>query len=125
MANQAPGFMVPGLTAAADLSGQQYRAVRVTGDFAVNVANAAGQAVIGVLQNKPTSGQPAEVMSMGVTKVLAGAAIAAGAEVMAGADGRIITAATAGSNVIGICMEAAANANEIVTVLLGGPSAIV
>ena len=125
MAVQTPGINIGICTAAADLSSSQFRAMRVTGDFAVNVANAAGQAVIGILQNKPTSGQPADVMMSGVSKAIAGAAIAAGAEVMAGADGRIITAATAGSNVIGIALNAAGGANEIISVALNAGAAIV
>jgi len=125
MAVQTPGINIGICTAAADLSAQQFRAMRVTGDFQVNVANAAGQAVIGILQNKPTSGQSADVMMAGVSKAIAGAAIAAGAEVMAGADGRIITAATAGSNVIGIALNAAGNANEIISVALNAGAAIV
>jgi hypothetical protein len=127
MAVQTPGINIGICTAAADLSAasNQFRAVRVTAAFAVNLTNAAGQATIGILQNKPASGQPADIVMVGVSKAVAGAAITVGSEVMAGADGRIITAATAGSNVIGVALEAAANANEVITVALNAGAAIV
>lgn len=125
MAVQTPGITIGICAAAADLSAQQFRAMRVTGNFQVNVANAAGQSVIGILQNKPTLGQPADVMMAGVSKAVAGAAIAVGVEVMAGADGRIVTAATAGSNVIGVALEAAGAAGEIITIALNAGGAIV
>lgn len=126
MAIEHRGTMLPGLIAGADLSAKQYHALRVTAAFTVDATNSAGMACVGVLQNKPSaSGQAAEVMQSGITKAVAGAAVSAGAEVMAGADGRIITAATAGSNVIGIALEAAANANEVISIALNAGSAIV
>lgn len=125
MAVQTPGISIGILAAGADLSAQQFRALRVSAAMAVNTTNAAGMPSIGILQNKPTLGQPADIMMVGVSKAIAGAAIAAGAEVMAGADGRIVTAATAGSNVIGIALEAAGAANEIITIALNAGGAIV
>lgn len=125
MAIESRGQMLPGLVAAADLSANQYHALRVTAAWTVNTTNAAGMACLGVLQNKPASGAAAEVMQSGITKAIAGAAISAGAEVMAGADGRIITAATAGSNVIGIALEAAGAANEVISIALNAGAAIV
>jgi len=118
MAVTIPGFKTGICSAAADLSAKQFHAVKITAAFAVNLTSVAGESTFGVLQNTPTSGQAAEVMHTGVTKVVAGAAISAGADVMAGADGRVITAATAGSKIIGRALEAAVNANEIVSVYL-------
>lgn len=125
MAIEHRGVMLPGLVAAADLSAKQYYGLRVTAAFGVDVSSGAGQACLGILQNKPTSGQPAEVMQSGISKAIAGAAVAAGAEVMVAADGRIITAATAGSNVIGICLDGCSNANEVISVALNAGAAIV
>lgn len=101
--------------AAADLSAEQYKAVKVTAAMSVNLATVAGEPIIGILQNKPTVGQPADIMVVGVSKVRSGAAIAAGALLMAGSDGRIITAASAGSEVIGVALEAATAADQYIT----------
>jgi len=125
MATQQPAFSIGTLTAAADLSAKQFHAVKITAAQQVNLSTVAGEPVIGILQNKPASGAAADIMVIGVTKVKAGAAIAAGASVMAGADGRIITAATAGSEVIGKALEAAANADEIISILLVAHQGIV
>lgn len=114
-----PNFKPTGLVAGADLSAEsnQYRAVKVTGPFTVGLATALGESVEGILLNKPGLGQPAEIMTTGVGPGLAGAAIAAGDRVMTAADGRIITAATAGSRIIGRALEAATAANQVITVL--------
>lgn len=120
MAVQTSGTEVGIWTAAVDLSAvaNQFRCVKVTGAFAVNLTTVAGEGVAGILQNKPALGEAAGVRISGVSKCVAGAAIAANAKVMAGADGRILTAATLGSKIIGEALEAAAAANEIITVLI-------
>lgn len=53
----------------------------------------------------------ATVQSEGTAKAVAGAAIANGAEVQVGSDGRFITAVT-GQAIVGIAEEAAVNAND-------------
>lgn len=123
MAYEQPVALHGTFTASADLSGAQFLAVKVSGSNTVTKAAASTDAVIGILQNKPASGQEAVVMTLGITKAVAGAAVAAGAEVMANASAKVITAASAaGANrVIGIALEAAANADEIISVLLIGP----
>lgn len=123
MAYEFPVFIPGNITASADLSGQQLRFAKVSGQNTVTVTAASTDAVVGVLQNKPTLGQEAAVMCLGISKVYAGAAVAAGAEVMSDATGRAITAsAAAGANrVIGVALEAAAAAGEVISVLLIGP----
>jgi len=118
MSWEAPGFKPPALTASADLSAKQYTAVKASGVNTVTSVAAATDAVLGVLQNKPTSGQEAEITHTGVTKMLAGAAVTAGAEVMCDTSGRAITAVTTGNRILGIALETAANANEVIAVLL-------
>lgn len=118
MSWDAPSFKTPALVAAADLSAKQFLFVKVTAGLSVNVVAASTDAPVGVLQNKPTQGQTAEIISVGVTKVQAGAAIAAGAEVMANASGQAITAATTGNRINGIALEAAGGAGELIAVLL-------
>lgn len=118
MATQQPLWCDGNCLAAANLATKQFHAVKITAARAVNLSTVAGEKVFGILQNNPASGEAATVMRIGLTKVVAGAAIAAGAAVMAGADGRVITAATTGSTIIGHALEAANNANEIISVSL-------
>lgn len=118
MATQQPGFSIGTLTAAADLSAKQFYAVRVSAAQQVNVPGSAGLAILGILQNKPESGKVADVMVTGVTKVKAGAAISAGARVMADNGGKIITLATSGSVGIGFALEAAGADGDIISIAL-------
>ncbi|MCU0296967.1 MAG: hypothetical protein MUF33_00440 [Candidatus Nanopelagicales bacterium] len=110
--------------AAGDLSADQYKAVELGSAGTVSVANAAGEPVIGILQDKPgAAGRVAQVAVGGVSKVLAGTGgIDEGQYVKTAADGRIVVAAAGttntsdagaasdplvGSHVLGICVEAA------------------
>jgi hypothetical protein len=125
MAQEQLGFRDGSCTAAVDLSTKQFYAVKITAANVVNLTTVAGEPCFGILQNTPTAGQPCDVQcGTGKTKAKAGAGVAAGARVMAGADGRIITAATTGSTCIGWAMEAALAANNLFTILFT-PSGIV
>lgn len=111
--------LVKSHTAGADLSALQFRAVKFVGSD-VNVAGL-GENACGILQNKPASGDAADVMILGISRALSGAAFAAGAKLSCDAVGRVILAAS-GHHVIGIAQEAAGGADEIVAiqVALGG-----
>lgn len=62
--------------AAADLSAQQYRFVKLDASGDIAAIGAATDQAIGVLQNKPdAAGKAAEVMVMGISKVEADAAL--------------------------------------------------
>jgi len=113
MATEQKGFSIGSLNAGADLSALQFGTVKVDASGDVVATSVAGEETLGVLQNKPTSGQVADVMTLGKTKARAGAAISAGALLMANASGKLITAATAGSHVIGVALEAAGAADVI------------
>jgi hypothetical protein len=65
------GNLILSFTAAADLSAKQYKFVKLASATTVNVAGSA-EAAIGILQNKPTSGQTAEVMIQGVSDLVVG-----------------------------------------------------
>ena len=122
------------LKAAADLSTKQFYAVQVSAADTVNVASAAGQKVIGFLQDKPSAaGRTALVAVYGVSKAVAGAAVAAGALVKTLANGKVddasvvatadasgssATAATTGAHVIGVALDAATAEDEIIRVLI-------
>lgn len=132
MSRQSNGVDIT-LIAAADLSAKQYRFVKVDANGQAALASAAGEVCVGVLQNKPTSGQAATVRIFGVSKVVANAAVSAGALIKTSSDGEADTAsklttntsdagagadAGIGSDVLGIALVAAANAGEIIPVLL-------
>lgn len=104
--------------AAADLSTSQYYAVKITAARAVNLANTGGEVAYGILQNKPTLGQPADVCFLGVTKAAAGAAFAAGAQLMTDATGRMITR-TSANHCVALAIEAATVAGQLITVVIG------
>lgn len=58
-------------TAAADLSSYQYHFVKLASATTVTYADDAGDA-IGILQNKPESGETAEVMMIGISNMVVG-----------------------------------------------------
>ncbi len=116
MAFEIPGFAYT-LEASGDLSLQQFHCMAVDGNGQA-VAAGSGAQIAGVLQNDPElQGEAATIVQTGVTKAKAGAAVAQGAEVMSDADGEVITA-TSGNRVVGTALQAAANADEIISVLL-------
>lgn len=108
------------LDAGADLSAKQYQAVVVNSSGQAVLAGAGAQA-IGVLQNKPTSGQGASIRVMGVTKFLCGGSFNAGDLVSCDSNGKAVkyTSASvsagtpeplAGTHVLGIALDAGVNA---------------
>ena len=102
---------VTGVTqrAAADLRTKQYYMLRNTASGLVNTSShAAGAAttLIGVLQNKPNSGQAANVGMFGESKVVAAGTVAVNVWLTTDDSGKA-TAAVSGDNVIGYAMEAA------------------
>jgi len=105
--------------AGADLSAKQYtfvtcNGVTADGENRTVVSPAAGGKVDGVVINNPQNTRAATVVVFGRTKVKAGGAIAAGAEVQTDANGRVVAAT--GTNIrVGKALEAAV-ANQIITV---------
>lgn len=97
------------LPAAADLSAAQYKIVTVNSSGQAALANATST-VVGVLQNKPSAaGRVATIADRGVSKVVAGAAITAGARVTSDASGNAVAASIAGDAVLGIALTGAAS----------------
>lgn len=109
-------------TAAADLSAAQFKAVKITAARAVNLASSGGEAIYGILQNKPLSGQAADVGIVGVTKALCGAAVSAGDYLMTDTTARLITA-TSTNHRVAQALEAGGAAGAVITVALGPNSA--
>jgi hypothetical protein len=103
-----PGSAVPN-------GGMQYHGLKLTGKNQVGLAVAAGDKLIGVLQNKPQRpGQAATVGQEGVTNVIAGGAIAVGDELVVDATGRFITGASTGGGKRLVAVAPAAGAGEMI-----------
>jgi len=112
-----PGL--PGSAASPNHGGKQYHIVKVTGKHAAGLATASTDSPVGVLQNKPQMvGAAATVAFTGISLVAAGAPVTAGAQVMAGTDGRAITLTGAGSIALGVAIEAATAAGQLIPVLI-------
>jgi len=110
-----PGDKVAG----SDLQLKQFHAVKVSADGDVDQAGA-GEASHGILQNKPDTGVAVEVEEAGLSKAVAGAAIAsAGVRLMANAAGRLI-AATSTNEVIAISRTTASGDGAVFTVKVLG-----
>ena len=118
----------PLVSADTALSASQYCFVQTSTATAfgvVRAATAGQQGVIGVLQDKPALADPCLVVGGGVTKVLAGCAIAKGDKITCDANGAAITAAaTASHAVYGRALESASAANSIITMVFAyqGPA---
>lgn len=91
--------------------------VKVSGAKTCAVCSVAGEDAIGVIQDPVIAGEAARVAINGVSMVVASAAIAAGAKIATTATGTAVTAVE-GNTIIGIALEAATAANDIIAVLL-------
>lgn len=101
------------LTAGEDLSAKQHRYVKINSS-GLAVLCGAGEQGVGVLKNKPASGEAAEIQVGGVGKVQADAAITAGDRIMSSADGQA-TPKTGVNNSMGIALEAATTAGDVIS----------
>jgi hypothetical protein len=105
----------------ADLRTSQFLAVKPinnSGTTEVALNTTSGGKILGVLQNKPNTGEPADVMIVGITKMVTGAAVTAGLPVMSDGAGKAIAAATTGSTIIGYALRSSGGAGEIIDVLV-------
>jgi hypothetical protein len=119
---------LPGLTAGADLSSSQYlvgklasTAGKVVIAGALNSTTNPG-AFVGVIMNKPASGEEVEFAFDGLVKVIAGTStIAVGDRVWANSTGKLTDAGTTDNGFfLGRALEAAGAANDIISVKLSG-----
>jgi len=120
------------LVAGADLRTHQYKFVALgssgTAGQAV-LAGTAGMPTLGVLVNKPNTGEEALIITGGKVKVKAGASISAGALITTDNAGLAVTATAGavattdvtGSNIVGQYLGAASAASgDVIEVLIGG-----
>lgn len=94
-----------GIAAGADLSTFQYKIIAVDGTLAATNAVA-----LGVLINKPKSGEHATIAYAGYMKAyVGGGSVAAGAQLVVTTSGYLITNATSTSGIVGKAITAAAS----------------
>lgn len=126
MARENNIFTIPGLMASADLSANQFHCVKMTStNNKVGLCDAQGEPFIGVLQNKPSAdGDAAEVMALGITKIVAGENLTAGDQWGTDGDGHAVkiedsnTGADTRDYVAGTVIEGAAS-GALATVTIG------
>lgn len=93
--------------AGADLSAKRYYIVKLDTAGAIVLAAAATQNIVGVLQNKPQSGEAGIYRFGGTTKVIAGGTIAIGDWVTSDSAGKAVATTTDGDITIGRALESA------------------
>ncbi len=107
--------------AGADLSGDQYKIVKLDTTAGQVVLAGAGEG-IGVLQNKPESGQRAQVRLLGLTRIVvdgSGTSMAPGARVKSDASGVGVVSVTANDLPIGQFMGAGSVASVTTSGVVG------
>lgn len=102
----------------ADLTAKQYYAVKMTTTARkVDLETTGKLMILGILQNKPNTGEAAEVCLFGITKAIAGAAITVGDPLMTDTSSRLITYTSAAVKV-GVALTAAGAAGDLITVFV-------
>jgi hypothetical protein len=114
----------PGSALAGPGGSAQFLGVTISASRTVSVQTTIGGQIYGVLQNTPpAANEAADVGILGVSKVVAGASITAGAELMVDASGRFITwVAGSGYFKVGQALETTSAANNLLSVLLYSPN---
>ena len=108
------------VVAGADLSSQQYKFINLSGVLATSETNA-----YGILQNKPESGQHAQVVSKGRSKIYMATSIGDGAFIgQSNANSGQVAIVTSGNVALGWIIKAAASGSVGTAELFGGPTYI-
>ena len=114
---QVPEMFEIAQNAGADLSAKVFFIAKVDTDEDIILCGA-GQAALGVIREADVQDRPVTIQFGGIAKVSAGAAFNAGVLVMSDTNGQAVLATT-NNYAIGMAMQAAGGANEIVSVRLG------
>jgi hypothetical protein len=122
--------LVVSFVAGEDLRNYPFAPVRLDATGRVVLAGA-NERAIGILQNKPNTGETASVMLYGISKAVAAGAISIGSPVVAAADGQVAAAGafhnhgaasdnppTGQQRVLGFALTAATAAGQVIEVLL-------
>lgn len=113
---------IPGLKATGDLSSSQYKAVKMSSTAgSVKVCSATTDIGIGVLQNKPKDGQPAEVAFFGICKAQLAASVTVAKPLLyPNTTGQLQGTSVMAAAVIGQAFEASsATPGEIHPIMIG------
>lgn len=105
------------IKAGGDLSAKQYHFVKLDSSQQVIICAAATDKAIGIVQNKPESGEAARVRIFGRSKVSGNGALSIGDVIGTSSDGQA-QAAVATNYQKGIVTKAVSNAGEIAECLL-------
>ena len=116
MAYEIPVQLVS-FKAGVDLSEKQFSPVKLDQNGNIVPATDSTDIVVGVLQDNPAAGHMGSVMTFGITKVKAGAAISIGSLLTAHTDGTA-KAATTGDKVFGIALTPASAGGEVIAALV-------
>ena len=114
---------IPGLLAGSNLSGEQYKVVKLASTAGEVVLVAATSTLaIGILQNDPADGEPADVCTFGVCKGVVGPSDVAFGDVLGhDSTSRLKDHATDNLEIIAIALEANSGANDIIRIFVTGP----
>ncbi|MEN3051291.1 MAG: DUF2190 family protein [Candidatus Methanosuratincola petrocarbonis] len=118
MSWEISGQRIP-LKAGADLSTHQFKVVYASDANTVALAtDRASHMPLGILQNKPDTGQAADIMISGISKAVAGDSISVGANLSFDTYARVVTTPGDGYFWVGTALEAASAADEVIPVLI-------
>lgn len=104
-----------GFTASADCTGKQYSFAAISGARTATFVGTAGAIALGVIGNKPNTGQAMEILIGPEVKITLSATLTAGAKVSSNNAGLAKAAAT-GENILGQLVEGGA-VNEVVAMI--------
>ena len=116
--SQGNSITVPGLTAGTAII--QYSVVKFQStDDKVVAVTATSDIGVGICQNDPATGEPAEVVFLGVAKAIAGTStIAQGHTLAFNTTGRVMNTTTDTRPIVGIALQDAGAAADIIRVLV-------
>jgi hypothetical protein len=116
-------FFNPAVPLAGPGGSGQFLAVAFQASRVLQIASAPTSIIYGVLQNTPTIGLACDVGIGGISKMVAGAGITFGAELMIDSSGRFITWVAGAANFkVGMAMETVGAVNQVFTGLIYVPN---
>ena len=111
---------IPGLAATSTLASAQYYVVQASGTaLEVKLGTSGTSKILGIVQNDPAAGEPADVAFVGICKAAAEASTSYGSFLTCSSTGRVKATTTAGDRIVGMALEANSTAGLIIRVRLG------
>lgn len=114
--------IIQNFVAGEDLTSYRYHLVTISGSTARTVVRCSsqGQSAVGVLVNKPGSGEAAAVCMLGITKVMVGGTIYAGDKFTTSVSATAITLASSENNCAGMVLSNVASGALVDAIILPG-----